>query len=87
MKVRLLVLALLLTVLALAPEPPAWAFTCPPNNCFDVTQDCVDSGGAPIPQGTGQTCSGPPDGDEYDVNFVLCFYPSTGIYTQRVCYQ
>ena len=87
MKAKILVLALLLTALALALEPPAWAFTCPPNNCFDVTQACVDNGGAPIPMGTGQTCLGPPDGDEYYVNFVRCYYPSTGTSTTLVCYQ
>lgn len=88
MKARLLVLAILLTVFALAPEPPAWAnFTCPQWHCVDVTQDCIDSGGAPIPQGSGQTCIGPPWGDEYNMYFILCFYPSTGKYTQLACYQ
>jgi hypothetical protein len=87
MKAKVLVLALLLTVLALASEPPAWAFTCPPNDCFTVTQNCVNSGGAPVPIGTGQTCYGPPDGDQYNVNFIECRYTSTNTSTTLVCYQ
>jgi hypothetical protein len=87
MKSRILVLALVLTAVALAPEPPAWAsYLCPPNNCFDVTQNCVNSGGAPIPQGTGQTCYTLPNYDEYNVNFLHCYYPSTGTTTTLVCY-
>ena len=85
MKAKFLVLALLLTALALTAEPPAWAYTCPPNNCFDVTQDCVDSGGAPVPYAPGQTCIGPPDGDEYTVNFISCRHNGVTSWT-LVCY-
>lgn len=86
MKAKFLVLALLLAILALTSEPPAWAFTCPPNNCVPVTQNCVNSGGAPVPYSPGQTCYGPPDGDEYYVYFLECRYPG-GSSTTLVCYQ
>jgi hypothetical protein len=86
-KGKLLVLALLLTALALAPAPPASAsILCPPVSCFDVTQDCVDSGGAPIPQATGETCYTLPTHDEYIVNIVYCYYPSTQTTTFDECY-
>lgn len=86
MKAKLLVLALLLTAFALTSEPPAWAFTCPPNNCFDITQDCVESGGAPVPYAPGQTCIGPPHGDEYTVNFISCWYSDSSRNWTLVCY-
>lgn len=87
MKAKALVLALLLTGLALYSAQPAWAFTCPPNDCWSVTQSCVNSGGAPIPSGTSMTCTAPPWGDQYNVNFVECRYPGgVGNYT-LVCYQ
>lgn len=86
MKAKFFVLALLLTTLALTAEPPAWAFTCPQYNCVPVTQNCINSGGAPVPIGTGQTCIGPPDGDEYNVNFIECRFTGSGTYTVA-CYQ
>lgn len=85
MKAKLFVLALLLTTVALATEPPAWAFTCPPYDCWTVTANCVNSGGAPVPYAPGQTCIGPPDGDEYTVNFIECRYNGAPSSTQ-VCY-
>lgn len=88
MKAKLLVLALLLTSLALAPEPPARAsILCPPDNCFDITQDCVNSGGAPIPESTGETCYTLPTHDTYDINIVYCYYPSTNTTIFDECYQ
>jgi hypothetical protein len=89
MKAKLLVLALLLTATALVSEPPALAIgICPPANCFDVTQDCVDSGGAPIPQGTGETCYILPNHhDTYNVNIVYCYYPSTQTTIFDECHQ
>ena len=87
MKLKLLVLALLVTALALATQPPAQAsILCPPANCFDATQDCVNSGGAPIPQSTGETCYTLPTHDEYNVNIVYCYYPSTQTTTFEECY-
>lgn len=88
MKAKALVLALLLTGLTLYSERPASAsFTCPQYDCWSVTQDCVDSGGAPIPSGTSMTCTAPPWGDEYHVNFVECRYSGgVGNYT-LACYQ
>ena len=46
----------------------------------------MNSGGAPIPQGTGQTCYTLPNYDQYNVNFLHCYYPSTGTTTTLVCY-
>lgn len=86
MKAKLFVLALLLTTVALISEPPAWAFTCPPNDCVSVTQNCINSGGAPVPFAPGYTCYGPPDGDEYNVYFIECRYTGAQSITQ-VCYQ
>ncbi len=88
MKAKILVLALLLTGLALASEPPAWAsILCPPDNCFDITADCVNSGGAPIPEDTGETCYTLPTHDTYDINIVYCYYPSTQTTIFDECYQ
>ena len=86
MKVKLLVLALLLTVLALAPEPPAQAsILCPPDNCFDAIQACVNSGGAPNAQSTGETCYTLPTHDTFIVRIVYC--TKSGVTTFKECYQ
>jgi hypothetical protein len=88
MKAKLLVIALLLTGAALVSEPPARAsILCPPANCFDITLACVNSGGAPIPEDTGETCYTLPTHVTYDINIVYCYYPLTNTTEFDECYQ
>ena len=88
MKAKLLVMALLLTAAALVSEPPARAsILCPPINCFDAIQACVNSGGAPIPEDPNETCYTLPTHDTHDINIIHCYYPATNTYEFEECYQ
>jgi hypothetical protein len=87
MKAKLLAAALVLTSAALASELPASAsILCPPDSCFTLAQDCVNDGGAPVPQSTGETCYTLPTHDEYPVNILYCYKGGVPAYFDE-CYS
>jgi hypothetical protein len=87
MRAKLLVLMFAVTVLALSSQPAAKASVfCPAYYCFDVSQACVNGGGAPIPEGGTESCYTLPSHDTYTIQMVYCYHPSTNTTTAQECY-
>jgi hypothetical protein len=87
MKIKLLVLMLLVTALALASRQPVWAYgVCVPDNCIDLNAACANNGGNPtLPVNIGQFCETLPSHTVYDLAIASCQYPN-GSETFRECY-
>jgi hypothetical protein len=88
MKVKLLALAFVMTVLALASQPAAKAsIVCPAYTCYQVLQNCLNSGGAPWSEESFETCFTLPNHTEYTMYSLTCYNDSTDSFHSQECYR
>lgn len=87
MKMKLVVLMLLVTALALASRRPVWAYgVCVPDYCPAVNAACANNGGNPtLPMPIGEYCEDLRTHTVYDLAIATCQYPN-GSETYRECY-